>query len=186
MKATQALARIQQVLNAPKDQYNIFGKYSYRTCEGILKAVKPLIKAEKCTILLSDEVKQVGDWCYIIATVTLIHIESGESVTVNANAREALAQKGMSDAQISGTSSSYARKYALNGMFLIDDSRDADSIITTLISDEQITELEELIKTTKTDKPKFLQYMKVSELGGIELSKFNVAVSALNAKKKTQ
>ena len=118
------LVRIQKELKAPKDKFNSFGKYNYRSCEGILEAVKPLLK--DCVLLLSDEVKQVGQMNYIAATAKLIEPD-GNEITVTAYAREALEKKGMDDAQITGAASSYARKYALNGLFAIDDTQDPDA-----------------------------------------------------------
>lgn len=117
------LATIQQELKAPKDQRNSFGNYYYRSCEDILEAVKPLLGDMALTI--SDEVVQLGDRYYIKATCWL---HDGENtVTNSAYAREALDKKGMDDAQITGAASSYARKYALNGLFAIDDTKDADT-----------------------------------------------------------
>lgn len=118
------LIRIQSELKAPKNQFNKFGNYKYRSCEDILEAVKPLLTKEKLSLTISDEVINVGSYNYIKATVSLS--DGTDKVTVSALAREAEVQKGMSDSQITGSSSSYARKYALNGMFLIDDTKDAD------------------------------------------------------------
>jgi len=123
MSAKEKLNEIQQKLKAPKNQFNSFGKYPYRSCEDILEAVKPLLNG--AIVLLSDEMIQVGDRVYVKATATLR--AGDESISVSANAREAVTKKGMDDSQITGTSSSYARKYALNGLFLIDDTKDADS-----------------------------------------------------------
>jgi len=114
---------IQQKLKAPKSQFNDFAKFPYRNCEDILEAVKPLLNG--AIVLLSDEIILVGDRVYVKATATLR--EGEESISVSANAREALTKKGMDDSQITGSTSSYARKYALNGLFLIDDTKDADS-----------------------------------------------------------
>lgn len=117
------LNTIQQKLKAPKSQYNSYGKYNYRTCEDILEAVKPLLG--NATLIIRDEMVQLGDRFYLKATVTLK--DDKEEVSATAYAREALEQKGMNEAQITGSSSSYARKYALNGLFLIDDTKDPDS-----------------------------------------------------------
>lgn len=122
---TKALAEIQHDLNAPKSQYNSFGKYNYRSCEDILSALKPLLKEHGMTIVLSDEIVGVGDRYYIKATATLSNGSS--SLSNSAFAREDEVKKGMDGAQITGTASSYARKYALNGMFAIDDQKDADT-----------------------------------------------------------
>ena len=119
------LMRIQSKLKAPKGQLNSFGGYKYRSCEDILEAVKPLLAEEDCTLTLSDEVKLIGDRYYIEATATL---RSGnEEIQVSAYAREEESKKGQDSAQITGATSSYARKYALNGLFCIDDTKDADT-----------------------------------------------------------
>jgi hypothetical protein len=114
---------VQAQLNAPKGQYNNFGKYHYRNCEDILQAVKPLLG--NGVILLSDDIKVYADRVYVEATAKLCF--EGETIEVKALAREAQTKKGMDDAQITGAASSYARKYALNGLLLIDDNKDADS-----------------------------------------------------------
>lgn len=120
------LIAIQSELKAPKGQYNSFGKYSYRSAEDILEAVKPLCHKNNCVLTLSDEMVSVGERYYIKATVTL-RSENGEETKVTAYAREEETKKGMDASQITGTASSYARKYALNGLFCIDDTKDADT-----------------------------------------------------------
>lgn len=120
----KALIAIQSELNAPKNQVNKFGKYNYRSCEDILLALKPLLKKHECTLIMYDEMISVGDRVYVKANCTIS--DGKETARCFANAREPLQQKGMSESQITGSASSYARKYALNGMFLIDDSKDAD------------------------------------------------------------
>lgn len=117
------LNKIQQELKAPKGQYNSFGKYHYRSCEDIVEAVKPLLGIG--TLTISDEVVCVGARIYVKATATLQDGDKKDSAT--GWAREAEVRKGMDDSQITGATSSYARKYALNGLFLIDDTRDADT-----------------------------------------------------------
>lgn len=114
---------IQQTLNAPKGQYNNFGKYSYRSAEDILEAVKPLL--QNITLMVSDDIVLIGDRYYVKATAT---VSDGEdSISATAFAREELELKGMTAGQITGATSSYARKYALNGLFCIDDAKDADT-----------------------------------------------------------
>ena len=120
------LVEIQGRLKAPKNQMNKFGGYRYRSCEDILEAVKPLLKERDCQLVLADEIVCLANRFYVKATATLVSA-SGESVSVSAFAREAETKKGMDEAQITGTASSYARKYALNGLFLIDDAKDADT-----------------------------------------------------------
>ena len=126
MNIQEKLIEIQKELKAPKSQYNNFGKYAYRSAEDILEAVKPICHEQKCTITLSDEVKELNNgWVYITAIATLSDAES--SVSVQAHARESETRKGMDSSQITGSSSSYARKYALNGLFAIDDTKDSDA-----------------------------------------------------------
>ena len=120
------LIEIQKELKAPKNQRNNFGKYNYRSCEDILEAVKPLAHKNGCVVLLHDTVKIIGDRIYVCATATL-HKNDEEGVSVDAWSREPEIQKGMNEAQITGSASSYARKYALNGLFAIDDTKDADT-----------------------------------------------------------
>ena len=119
------LSIIQGELNAPKDLLNKFGNYYYRSCESILRALKPLLSKTKCSLTLTDEPIQVGERFYIRATATLTN-EAGEQVSTKAVACEPINNKGMDDSQVTGATSSYARKYALNGLFAIDDSRDSD------------------------------------------------------------
>ena len=121
------LITIQQKLKAPKGQYNSFGKYKYRSQEDILEAVKPHLASVGATLTVSDDLQYIGDRYYVKATATL-YDESGEVIEqVSAYAREEEVKKGMDGSQITGTASSYARKYALNGLFLIDDTKDADT-----------------------------------------------------------
>lgn len=123
----EVLRGIQQQLNAPKDKTNEFGKYKYRTAEGILAAAKPLLELARCSVVMCDEMVLLGDRYYIKATATLTD-DSGNAVSASAYAREAEKQGGMSDGQITGATSSYARKYALCGLFAIDSGEDLDSI----------------------------------------------------------
>lgn len=119
------LIKVQSTLNAPKGQFNSFGKYNYRSCEDIMGALKPLLAAEGLFQFISDSVEVIGDRHYLKATVT---VTDGEmSVSNSAFAREDEQKKGMDGSQVTGASSSYARKYALNGMWNIDDSKDADT-----------------------------------------------------------
>ena len=127
-KVLQKLLAVQLALKAPKSNFNSFGKYSYRSCEDILEAVKPLLKQEGLALIVADDVVQMSDRYYIKATATLYDVESGEALTASALAREEETKKGMDASQITGTASSYARKYALNGMFAIDDTKDADTM----------------------------------------------------------
>lgn len=128
MSIYEKLLSIQTELKAPKSQYNKFGGYNYRNSEDILEALKPLLKQHNATVLLTDEIENIGDRFYVRANATFVDIESGEKVTVSALAREELSKKGMDSSQVTGSTSSYARKYALNGLFCIDDNRDADTL----------------------------------------------------------
>jgi hypothetical protein len=124
----QKVAEIQQKLKAPKGQYNSFGKYKYRSCEDILEAVKPLLG--DLVLIINDEIIEVSGRVYVKAVANITD-GTNSSVTVSAYAREPEEKKGMDSSQITGTASSYARKYALNGLFLIDDTKDADSMDNT-------------------------------------------------------
>ena len=121
------LLAIQAELKAPKGQYNSFGKYNYRSCEDILEAVKPLCKAHNALVMISDVLECINGRFYVKAEATFVDTETSENVYVSAYAREADGKKGMDESQVTGTASSYARKYALNGLFCIDDAKDADT-----------------------------------------------------------
>ena len=120
------LISIQSELKAPKSQYNKFGGYKYRKAEDILEAVKPLLAKQKCTLIITDDVVLIGNRIYVKATATIKN-EKGECETTTGWAREEETKKGMDGSQITGASSSYARKYALNGLFAIDDNADSDT-----------------------------------------------------------
>lgn len=126
MSVYEKLMNVQSKLKAPKSQFNKFGNYSYRSCEDILEAVKPLLSEVKAVLNLEDEVLQIGDRFYVKATATFTDIEDEKNISKSAFAREEESQKGMSSAQVTGSVSSYARKYALNGLFCIDDTKDDD------------------------------------------------------------
>ena len=123
----EALAKIQSELKAPKSQYNSFGKYAYRSAEDILEAVKPILSKNGLHLILTDEPVVVGDWVYIKATARLMGDTPENIIEVTAYAHEPGQKTGMDTSQVTGTASSYARKYALNGLFLIDDTKDADT-----------------------------------------------------------
>ncbi|WIF95047.1 ERF family protein [Caminicella sporogenes] len=127
MAIHEKLMNIQAKLKAPKNQFNAFGKYKYRSCEDILEAVKPLLLENKVVLTITDEPLMIGDRFYIKATAKLTDIEDGKSIEVSALAREDENKKGMDLAQVTGSTSSYARKYALNGLFCIDDTKDSDA-----------------------------------------------------------
>ena len=128
MTVYKKLIKVQQELKAPKNQRNTFGNYNYRSAEDILEALKPVLTAHDATVFISDKVVvKENSWAYIESTATFVDIETGESISTTAFAREAENKKGMDASQITGSASSYARKYALNGLFLIDDAVDPDS-----------------------------------------------------------
>jgi hypothetical protein len=126
----QKLGGIQASLKAPKGQVNKFGGYNYRSCEDILTAVKPILNEWGCTLVIQDDVVEVSGRVYVRATATLADNDSELMISTTAFAREAENKKGMDDAQITGSASSYARKYALNGLFAIDDTKDPDATNT--------------------------------------------------------
>jgi len=151
----KSLIKIQEELKAPKNQMNTFGKYNYRSCEDILEAVKPLLVKYDANLTITDEVKQVGELIFIESTVVFSHLDKHEPIIVKAQAGINPNRKGMDIAQSFGSSSSYARKYALNGLFLIDDTKEVDSLdnskkkLTSKIAQEEAkkkTPLEELKK----------------------------------------
>lgn len=129
MNIYEKLLVIQKGLKAPKNQRNDFGKYNYRSCEDILESVKPLLVTAQATLTIADELVLIGERYYIRATATLTDIEDAKhpAIFVTAFAREEADKKGMDGSQITGAASSYARKYALNGLFCIDDTKDADT-----------------------------------------------------------
>jgi len=126
MNVYEKLMYIQSELKAPKNQYNSFGKYHYRSCEDILEGLKPILAKHKAAVTVTDEIVQIGDRYYVKATAKLLDIEKGDILEVSAFAREDEMKKGMDLAQVTGSTSSYARKYALNGLFAIDDTKDSD------------------------------------------------------------
>lgn len=127
MNIYEKLSAIQIELKVPKGQTNTFGNYMYRSAEDITEAAKPICAEHKTVLVVSDELISLGDRFYVKSTATLFDNESSESITVTANAREQAEKKGMDGAQITGAASSYARKYALNGLFCLDDTKDSDS-----------------------------------------------------------
>lgn len=122
----QKIVAIQSMLKAPKGQYNSFGKYNYRSCEDILEGVKPLLSEQELILTIEDSIEMIGDRYYVKATATLS--DGTNSISTSAYARESLDKKGMDASQVTGATSSYARKYALNGLLCIDDTKDADTM----------------------------------------------------------
>jgi len=138
------LIAIQAELKAPKNQYNAFGKYKYRSVEDILEAVKPLLLKYECTLIIEDEVKEIGGIVFIEATASIQKDMEGRAVTAQAGID--INRKGMDVAQSFGSSSSYARKYALNGLFLIDDTKDPDS------TNDHAPKVATVVKTKPTEE----------------------------------
>lgn len=154
MSLYEKLLRIQQTVRATKSEYNDFGKYPYRSAEGIIEAIKPILADTHTFILLSDDVCIFGDRVYVKATATLHDCESAETISTSAFAREAREKKGMDEAQITGSASSYARKYALSGLLLLDDNKDADSNEYTKQTQEKG---DSEAKKGKEEKPKTIK-----------------------------
>jgi len=146
----EILGKIQQSVKAPKGQYNSFGKYSYRSAEDIMEAVKPALKEFKAFITCSDEIVEVGGRNYVKATATLSTDREGR-ISASAYAREPETKKGMDEMQITGAASSYARKYALAGLLLLDDNKDADSVPLTNVEAEPVAEDEATKKAVMDD-----------------------------------
>lgn len=171
------LTAIQQELKAPKNQFNNFGKYNYRSCEDILEGVKPLLKKHELTLRIDDSIIQIGERYYVQATAILSDGEN--AIVTKASAREADKKSGMDASQITGAASSYARKYALNGLFAIDDTKDADTKDNT-------PEKKETKKTTKsTSKPRLATSAQIGKIGVLankELGWSNLKLSKATAK----
>ena len=164
----EKLMNVQQELKAPKNQYNSFGEYKYRSCEDILEAVKPLLKKNKLTLQINDTIVPASESrFYIKATAKLIDVESEATIENTAFAREVDDKKKLDGSQLTGVSSSYARKYALNGLFLIDDTKDADTdefqkqtSEEKFVTKAQIKKLGELVD----DIPAMLNYYKIDKI----------------------
>jgi len=180
------LIEVQSELKAPKGQFNSFGKYKYRSCEDILEAVKPLLAKKGLLLTLNDTIVEVGGRVYVKATAM---IQDGEEFKIaSAYARESETKKGMDDSQITGSASSYARKYALNGLFLIDDTKDADTQNNleevAHITKEQAHHLFDLLAEVNGNMDKFCDYMKVEGVEEILSIDYQKAEKALESKRK--
>lgn len=171
----EALKKIQAELKAPKNQRNKFGNYNYRSAEDILEALKPLLTANDAELTISDDIISVGNRVYVKATCRFTDKDGTTEVT--AFAREPDSKKGLDEPQITGTASSYARKYALNGLFLIDDTKDADTNeyqqqtrnepppAETMITANQVNDITNLVQQTGADSKKILEYYHVQNIG---------------------
>lgn len=200
MSVYEKLVNVQSELKAPKSKFNSFGKYNYRSLEDILEGVKPLLAKYKATLIIADGVEQVGDRYYIQAKATFIDTENGLSISNTALARESTDKKGMDDSQITGTASSYARKYALNGLFLIDDTKDADTdenhiereskaakvqdIEKMKITQAKINVLAHDIESGVIKRDDLLSYFKVEKLEDITEGQFRNYVEQKSKKEK--
>ena len=207
MKVNEKLLKVQTELKAPKNRKNSFGNYSYRSCEDILEAVKPLLAEVKAFIKLSDMIQQIGDRYYVNATAWFVDCENeGEMISADAYAREPEDKKGMDAAQITGTASSYARKYALNALLLIDDAKDPDtdeykveqdakaakatpkpkkkvdaSDLDKFVNDGQLKTLEMLLEKADVSVEKFNSIFKLTVLSELPADKYDDAVKKLEA-----
>lgn len=192
MGINEKLANIQQELKAPKNQRNNFGGYNYRSCEDILESVKPLLKKHDCTLTISDELIHIGERYYIRADAKLTDVKTGEVYINSAYAREEESKKGMDAAQITGTASSYARKYALNGLFSIDDTKDPDTeeyakrtgtekkaAEPKKASAKQIEILKNLVK----DIPAMLKYYGVEKIEELTMQQASDTITKLKGAK---
>ena len=189
MTIYEKLLQVQTELKAPKNQFNSFGNYKYRNCEDILEAVKPILTKVKASIVLSDEVVMIGERYYVRATATFIDVETGESFPNNAYAREEDSKKGMDGSQITGASSSYARKYALNGLLDIDDTKDSDTTnkgdsvqveVVKYITESQINKLKEL----GFDDERLLNMAKYYKVSKVEEITFKQAEDTIKKQQK--
>lgn len=181
----EKLSEIQKTLNAPKSRFNGFGKYAYRSCEDILNAVKKHFDGS-LTITISDEMMLVGNRHYVKATA--VFSDGDSRIEATAFAREPELKKGMDEAQITGATSSYARKYALNGLFAIDDAKDADSNennssqVVAMIDENEVAILEEYFEALQVNKPEFLKYMRIESLQDMTKADYPKAITALKTK----
>lgn len=168
----EKLLKIQTELKAPKNQVNKFGGYNYRSCEDILESVKPLLDKYNCTLKISDELVNIGERYYIKATATLINIEKYDMIENTAYAREEESKKGMDGSQITGATSSYCRKYCLNGLFLIDDTKDADT-------DEYTEQQEKKAKKAVDYRKQLIEYCNKNEIDMNNIAKeYNLSGSS--------
>lgn len=157
MSVYEKLMSIQSELKAPKGQRNSFGNYNYRSCEDILEAVKPLLAKHQAALTISDSIELIGARFYVKATAKLVDVVDGTMIENTAYARESESKKGMDDSQLTGATSSYARKYCLNGLFAIDDTKDAD---TNEYQEQQKKQQEAKPKAEKpaqTDKNRYVK-----------------------------
>jgi hypothetical protein len=185
----EKLIKIQSELKCPKNQYNSFGGFKYRSCEDILETVKPILSKYNMLLVINDEIVQVSDRVYVKATATIYDAETGKSISTCAFAREALAKTKQDDAQITGTASSYARKYALNGLFLIDDAKDADTDeyheqTAVKLEPSKVKEITDLVQMTGSDLCKMLAFYKVKAIDDMTVEQAKKCIAQLKSKLK--
>ena len=183
MTLLEKLNKIQVELKAPKNQYNEYGGYSFRNCEDILEALKPFLAETKTVVTLQDEIVYIEGRYYVRARATLHDCESDAYIDNFANAREEETKKGMDTSQITGASSSYARKYALNGLFGIDDVKDSDTTNKTVdyLTDSQLVCITN--KTTDEQKEKILKKFNIDELTKLNKKQASEVISLLKGSK---
>lgn len=192
---TQRVGDIQHKLKAPKGQYNSFGKYNYRSCEDILEGVKPLLKEHNLALLIDDEIVQIGERYYVKATAKIT--DGREFVSATAYAREPDTKKGMDESQITGATSSYARKYALNALLCIDDTKDADTMDNSKKPAQQTQETVYNWQTLKAratqggiSEDELVHYVtetfKVSKPSDLKQDHYQQAFNWVNAKRYAQ
>ena len=171
MGINEKLLEIQTELKAPKSQYNAFGKYNYRNCEDILEALKPLLAKVKAAVVITDEIVNIAQRFYVKATVRLINVENEEVIETSAYAREPENKKGLDESQITGSTSSYARKYALNAMFAIDDTKDSDYAPDSNNKPASAPKNKPLSKETQEEiNRRIMEYAKVSKMPVSEIT----------------
>ena len=185
------LITIQSELKAPKNNINSFGKYKYRSCEDILEAVKPLLKEHNIALTISDEIVEKGGRIYVKAITSLRDCETTIPIETIGYAREAEFKKGMDEAQITGAASSYARKYALNGLFCIDDTKDSDATndhkqCQTISKDLANNIINLIEKIYDLDNIKFCKAMKINAITELSIDKYDNTILRLNSKIEKQ
>lgn len=190
MNLYEKLMNIQMELKAPKSQVNQFGGFNYRNCEDILEAVKPLLQKYRCTLKVSDELVNIGGKNYIQSTARLIDLDSEASIDNTAYAREADSRKGMSEEMLTGSCSSYCRKYCLNGLFLIDDNKDVDSEnvmeLQNAAEEEHlklIKEFNELAEETNLNREALYEKLGVKSNASIPSSKLKELIESMKKKR---
>ncbi|MDR4078368.1 MAG: ERF family protein [Veillonella sp.] len=195
MEFIEKIVAIQSELKAPKGQYNSFGKYNYRSCEDILEGVKPLLTKHGLVLTIQDSIDLIGDRFYVKATATIT--DGKEELSTSAYARESLDKKGMDASQVTGATSSYARKYALNGLLAIDDTKDADTMDN---SKKPVQQTQETVYNWQTLKARatqggiseeeLVQYVtetfKVSKPSELKQEHYQQAFNWVNAKRHAQ